>query len=521
MRVLIVVDKYGSAIWKLAESVRVNSPFLDIKVFPVHPKRNSADELFEASNLLQWCDVLDIHYWKSGEVLRSSFVQEFDKKPRVLFHFNPYDLDKMDWNKVYDKVVVGNDTMYETIPYALKIPYDIDLSFYEYKEEYTENMAVHMAVNRIESKKGVIEVAQACHELGYKLLLIGRVSEPAYMQEIMQKFGSTVEFRESIDDTKVRDSYYEAAIHVCNSTDNFESGTLPILEAMACGVPVLTRAIGHVPDLYDGANICIREGAKDDIEDLKKNMKEMMENRQWRLNIRDKAWGTIKNRDSRRMARAVSNVYYSIWEGIRPLVSVIIPTYDRPESLIDTLVAISQQDYKKIEIIVVDSGKTSVEPIVGKFALQVPMPVKYIRFSGSGYTLAQARNRALIEAQGLTVVFCDNRISPLPDAITKFAEIQTDRMWQWGVKDGVEKGFVENFSCVYRADVIKHGMFLERMEYYGGMSQEIRTRFEGQNAFVFELNKDAKATANRRTQSKASRRKDIIEAKLLLYKMYG
>ncbi|MBU1759384.1 MAG: glycosyltransferase, partial [Bacteroidetes bacterium] len=56
-----------------------------------------------------------------------------------------------------------------------------------------------------------------------------------------------------------------------NSLFDFESGTLPILEAMACGVPVLTRNIGHVPDLFDGKNMVIREGEQNDVEDLKKN----------------------------------------------------------------------------------------------------------------------------------------------------------------------------------------------------------------------------------------------------------
>lgn len=519
MNVLIVVDKYGSAIWRLAEAVRTTNPHLNIKVFPVHPKRNSPEDLFQAQDLLKWCDILDVHYWKSGEVLKSSFGPEFAQKKKILFHFNPYDIDKQDWNQTYDRVVVGNQEMFEKIPYSTLVPYSIDLDFFEYKEEYTEEKVVHMSVNRIESKKGVAQVAQACHELGYKLLLIGRVSEPEYVKDFLHRYGPSVDFRESVDEDKLRDSYYESALHVCNSADNFESGTLPILEAMACGTPVLTRNIGHVPDLFDGANMQVREGGKDDVEDLKKNLKELMENRPLRMKMREKAWETVKNRDIRRMGRIVSNMYYQLWLDSRPLVSVIVPTYDRPESLVSNLVSITHQDYKKIEIVIADSGKTPVKLIADKVAEQCPMPVKYIRFQDEGYTLAQARNRAVIEAQGQVLVFVDDRLSLEEDAVSKFAEKQHDKMWQWGQKDGSVKGFVENFSCIKRADLIKHGMFLERMQWYGGMSQEIRTRFEDKNSFVFELNSDAKARSNSRTRSKASRRKQIIEAKLLLHKM--
>lgn len=521
MKVLIVVDKIGSAIWRLADSVMRNAPYLDIKILPIHPKRNSAEELFQAQDGLSWCDVIDIHYWKSGEVLATSFATEFAKKPKLLFHFNPYDLEKKEWNKMYDTVIVGNASMADTLPYALHIPYAVDLKRFSFVQDYTEENVVHMAVNRIEGKKGVLEVARACKATGYKLILVGRVSEPAYMQEVMQAGSDVIQFRESVTDDELASSYKEAAIHVCNSTDGFESGTLPILEAMASGVPVLTRSIGHVPDLYNGKNLSIRSGAKDDVDNLIASLRELMENRAWRMKMREAAWETVKTYDERKMTWDIVKSYYKLWIDTRPLVSIIIPTKDRAESLVDTLAAISNQDYKKIEIVISDSGKFPVRPIIERIAKHIPFPIKYIEFTGSGYTLAQARNRAVVESHGEILVFCDDRLAPEPNAISKFAEAQTDRVWQWGVKDGTEKGFVENFSCVYRKDLIRYGMFLERMNVYGGMSQEIRTRFEQTNNMVFDLNTDAKATSHKRALSKASRRNDIIDAKLLLHKLYS
>ena len=81
-------------------------------------------------------------------------------------------------------------------------------------------------------------MAQACVNLGYKLLLIGRISDNNYIRDV--KAIGSVEFRENITDKEVKKGYHNCAVHLCNSIDNFESGTLPILESMACGTPVLT-----------------------------------------------------------------------------------------------------------------------------------------------------------------------------------------------------------------------------------------------------------------------------------------
>lgn len=520
MKVAIFVEKHGTAIWRLADAVKRNAEHIEIEILPVHPKRNDPETLIEAQRLMQWADIIDIHYWKSGEILRTSFPAEFEK-PKMLFHFNPYDLDKHEWNKIYNLTIVGNETMYNLLPYANQIVYGIDLKKFAYNDDYTEEKIVHMSVNRIEGKKGVYEVAQACRDLGYKLLIIGRVSDAEYMTKVMTS-GVDAQFIENATEEELQASYKKAAIHVCNSTDNYESGTLPILEAMASGVPVLTRNIGHVPDLFDGGNMLVRSGKQDDVEDLKVNLKQLMENRAQRIKMREKAWETAKNRDERRMVRKITQFYYKLWHGAKPLVSVIVPTYDRPESLIECLAAIDSQDYKKIEIVVADSGKQSVASLIKDIARRTEMPLKYIRFESTHYSLAEARNRAVIEAQGEILVFCDDRLKMRPEAVSEFAKDQTvNKLWQWGVKDDYEKGFVENFSCVNRDLLIGGGMFSERMVWYGGMSQEIRTRFENRQSFVFEINKKAKADSIQRSASKARRREDIIEAKYTISKMYS
>lgn len=521
MKILIVVDKQGSAIDRLAQSVRKHLPHHQIIVCPVHPKRNDVETLVDAQKLMIWADVIDIHYWRSGQVLRTTFPAEFNAKPRILFHFNPYDA-LTEENQYYDQIVVGNDEIALKVPSAHKIPYAIDLEFFKFNPEYTTSKRVMMSVNRIEGKKGVYEVAQVCNELKVPFTLIGRVSKADYMRQVMEVGGDMIEFYENATDEILRDAYYKSAVHVCNSVDNYESGTLPILEAMACGTPVLTRAIGHVPDLFNGANMDVRVGQPNDVEDLKTHLQTLLDNRELRISMREKAWETVRNRDDRRMALEVQKLYYKMYLPNNKLVSVIIPTKDNPESFAECLMGAIQQDYPKLEIVVADSGDYPSKKIVNEAKKLTNIPIKYFEFPHRNtYSLAEARNRAVVEADGEILVFCDDRIKMKPNAVSVFANYHRPKSWLWGTKDGVGKGFVENFSCVGRKDLIKIGMFSERMQWYGGMSQEIRTRAEGANGMDLIYLQEAEATGIKRATSRKKRREDIIDAKFQVYKMYG
>lgn len=526
MNILILVDKLGTAIDRLSQLIKVNNPHLDITVLPLHPKRPDIKEIEAVVAAYDKCDILHVAYWKSGEKLKEYI--DISSKPKILCHYNPYDAVN-EINQSYDMVVVGNETIHAQIPYARLIPYGLDLDQWTYNEDYTTDKTVSMTVGRIESKKGVLEVAQVCKELGYKFILAGRISDAVYFDEIM-KANPETDFRQDITDEQLSKVYFESAIHVCNSTDNFESGTLPMLEAMATGVPVLTRAVGHVPELNNGANMIVRKGIKEDLEDLKKELKDLMENPMLRHNMREKAWETVKNRNAKKMARQFEYNYYTIIKRQSkypndPFVSVIVPTRDRADLLATCLSKIVTQTYHAFEIIVSDSSEPDVakdiKGAIDYLRAKVSIPIKYIHFPNNGeYTLAKARNLACMESNGDLLVFCDDRIGMEPGAIEAFARAAEPRIWFHGMKDGYEKGFVENFSAITRSDFIVGGMFNERMDVYGGMTQEVRERYRLQGIDFVLLN-TAKAMGIKKTKSKALKRKDIQEAKFKIYKLYG
>ncbi len=88
----------------------------------------------------------------------------------------------------------------------------------------------------------------------------------------------------------------------------------------------------------------------------------------------------------------------------RPLVSVIVPTYGRPEKLIRCLDSVFRSDYHELEVIVVDDlSPTSVE---GRVMARFPQ-VKVLR-NERRLLLAASRNRGMLSSHGELMLFVDD-----------------------------------------------------------------------------------------------------------------
>lgn len=523
LKVLTVVDKTGTALDRLAKGVAPYHTNLDYHVVAVHPKRPDEQQLAAFEHVARDADVIDWQYFRTAEMLRARY-DWLASKPQILTHNNPYSITESDWNG-YDAVVANNLSMQKNLSAITNaplsyIPLTVDADFWQYNQDWEPNNNVIMVANRIESKKGILPVAIACADAGLHFILVGAVSDGEYMASIMAT--GNVEFHEQISDEKLRELYYKSTIHVCNSTDNFESGTLPILEAMLTGVPVLTREVGHVPDLYNGENMRL---LKYDVENpiaIADELRQLMYDKKKLYDMRDRAWQSAKVRNFERRAYAYQKLYRQVLFPEQQSVSVIVPIYDKPEIIRQNLNAIAAQTYQNIEIIVADDGSRDFDGqgLIEDFAQYVNFPVRYFHTARSedDYGLARARNEALIEATGEILVFADQRIVMDKDAIEVFVANLNRGKWLYGSK-GAKKEFVENFSCVYRADAIKCGMFNERINLYGGQSQEVRERIRAQGMMT-EFVEGAKAKAVGKSSNRNRQRANIIKMKNRLAKMY-
>lgn len=514
-KVVAISDKTGTAIDRLCKVVEPYHKNIEYVVIDVHPKRPDATQLARVEQECRTADVIDYQYFRTAEALRSRYDWLKDI-PSVLTHNNPYSIKESDWNSY--QAVIGNnksitaDLEKITSSRVEHIPIVVDPFFWQFNENYKFNKSVIMVANRIESKKGILPVALACKKLGIKMQLVGAISQPDYFREIIDT--GVVHFAQECTDEELRAMYYEAGVHVCNSIDNFESGTMPILESIYCGVPVITRKIGHVPDFADDS-IVINDHDSEDVDHLVDIIDKLLCDTKKLENMRQQAWYSIKHINPERRAYMYQKLYRELLDD-EP-VSVIVPVAGKEEVTRENLTAIANQTYKNVEIIVIDDGEVDQKKNIMDFADTVSIPVRYIRLGGKGYNLAKARNMGVVQATSDILVFADQRMILEPDCIETFVKNIKPNTWLYGNK-GVKKEFVENLSCIYRNDFVRFGMFNERINMYGGLSQETRVRARHQGINI-EFIENAKATPRGKSSNKRIKKYEIMQMKNLLWKI--
>ncbi len=94
-----------------------------------------------------------------------------------------------------------------------------------------------------------------------------------------------------------------------------------------------------------------------------------------------------------------------------PLISIIVPVYNRPHEFVATLKSIEKQTYDNLEIIVIDDGSTEKLEVVSS-----KLKINYIRQENKGAPVA--RNKGFFISKGDYVIFWD------ADAVGKQKMIQ-------------------------------------------------------------------------------------------------
>lgn len=543
MKILIVPDVKGWAIDQLAQAIIQFNKHFEFKIFYLGP-RDAVEEKhqkeFEAAVNDFSPDIIHFMYYRSGiEVMKAlPFLKTYKV---IISHQNQRTkaLRYENWKefgithlttctkKAKDYIIKHTDAAEELIT---SIRYGIDLNYFQYNDKEPEENAIGYA-GRIVPWKGLKEVGEAAQELGFPLMFMGRQDKMDYWDTISEtaKENMNFSFMDCADEDRLN-YYHSLKCFVNFSKDWYEEGTLEYLEAMAAGVPVITTPCGLAGELAEDGKNCLLVPYEDK-DALKVAIKKIMDDESLRNTLRKGGWDTVKNMSRERMAWDWSKLYYKI-NSKHDLVSVIIPTtYSRFENTDKILTALNKQSYRNIEVILaLDEpvpSKEQKEEIYKMDKGRVKIPIKFV-WTGVDkevfpYNLAKARNLAAIEAQGEYLMFNDSRLEPDEHAIEVFLQtIKTEdkKTWMFGEKGGNKMSFVENFSFVKREDFINFGMMNEEIDRYGGMSQEIRTRWIAQGGqFCYIPTAEAKEL-NKASKSN-QRMNDIIYSKMKLYKMYG
>ena len=318
--------------------------------------------------------------------------------------------------------------------------------------------AVIVAVGRLHPIKRMDRLVTACgrlREAGYRFrcLIIGDGEErPALERQIRAlHLEQVVTLAGQQTQEVVRQSLRQASIFVLPS--RIESVNVATMEAMACRVPVIGPDVMGMPELVDHErNGCLVP--PEDLDALTEAIRYLLDHPEaraiWGAAGREKVlreftltgqaqqllavWAQERDMtvgDDGRGQRsgdttvgdAQSGTESLVLRASAPTVSVIIPTYNRPQYIGRAIESALAQTLQDVEIIVVDDGsQPPAREIVSRYEANAQgVPVRYLYLQPNQGPSA-ARNAGLREARGEYVAFLDDDDRWHPEKLARCVE---------------------------------------------------------------------------------------------------
>ena len=316
-KVLIVADRAGWAIDRLTKPVAEICDNVEMSYFSVSDNR-----------------YLDTGYSKRGGVLYNPLmankydVVHYHRVPASYNHldkvtarkivtlhteriedFKDYDLDK------YDDIICLTRYMVDEVAKLVEkanvhyCPVGIDLERYKFAWKQPDDKVIGYC-GRVLYHKRFATIKKAVFDAGLRLNGCGYINDPlefdAYNDII--KEGRDFNYVIFLPEPQMVDFYSKMNLFVCLSEPHIEAGPLPVLEAMACGIPVISTRVGWAVDhCTDHGNIWfVDEG---NIDELKDTILMVYNDRGIRRRLRDNGLRLIKEFSLDNYVKNLNKIY--------------------------------------------------------------------------------------------------------------------------------------------------------------------------------------------------------------------
>jgi glycosyltransferase involved in cell wall biosynthesis len=207
-----------------------------------------------------------------------AFITHPDSFSKVFRKYYQYIIPKV--IKRANKIItVSNFTKFEILKYYPFAKNKIEVIYLGVDKKFRvldiEKQNYILYVGSINKRKNFISVLKAFMQLDidYKLIMVGNFHENFSLNEESKyiikkaKKSNKIEFRENISDEELIKLYNLSKLFIYPSF--YEGFGLPIVEAMACGTPVITSNVSSLPEVGGDAVVYVDPN---DIEDIKEKI---------------------------------------------------------------------------------------------------------------------------------------------------------------------------------------------------------------------------------------------------------
>lgn len=318
MRILQVADRPGWAIDRLSKPLSEMCEDTDMSYFSVSPQRYLDSGYSDWKGATHYTTELgnkyDIVHFHRVDAAVSTGLDNLKAQKVITIHTErtkDYDDERI---LLFDKIICPTRFAYDYCllkypNHKLKfyhVPHGIDLNKYKVSGK-PQGKEVGYVGRIVEWKRWPL-IQKSVKSAGLKLIGCGYIDQGQIFSENNYKQGEDFEYYIFLPEPQMVNFYNRMNLFVCMSKPHIEAGPLPIMEAMACGVPVISTRVGWAKDYCEhGKNIYFVD--EEEVPGLVNILKKVFGDRILRENLRNNALKLIKDFSLQKYGERIREVY--------------------------------------------------------------------------------------------------------------------------------------------------------------------------------------------------------------------